>query len=152
MVTNISYMGIVSNLCNGLTPKMQHFAQLLLYIHVANLQSRGKGQFICEANGHLRMLQHVRKADRADGILGSVNELAAVRECRLNHESRRVASLRCRSVIGASVTTLCLHVRDGAVLVAKVRGVLITGDDLSNVGKLTAVMTFLMKPVRPAST
>lgn len=62
------------------------------------------------------MLEHMTKANRANSILRSVNEPAGVFHCRLDNESRGVASLGRTGVVGTRVSTLCFDVWNGAVL------------------------------------
>lgn len=81
-----------------------------------NLQIRSETQLIRKSNGHLRMLQHMAKANRADRVLRGVDQLARVLKCSLNHKSRGVASLGRAGVVGACIAALSLDVGDCAVL------------------------------------
>jgi hypothetical protein len=61
------------------------------------------------------MLQHVVKAEVVNRVFCSVDLVVAVLEVRLNDESRRVSSLRCTRVVGASIAALGQDVWDVAV-------------------------------------
>lgn len=63
------------------------------------------------------MLQHMIKAQILDRVITGMDMLIRVRKRRLNHKGGRVASLRCRSMVGAGVAAFGLDVRDIAVLV-----------------------------------
>jgi hypothetical protein len=89
----------------------------------------------------------MREANGTDGVLCRVNVLACVLKRALNHKRRWVASLGRTRVVRTCVAALGLDVGDSAVLV-----VVSWWISLHIGRKLTAVTTFLMKLVSPAST
>jgi hypothetical protein len=62
------------------------------------------------------MLQHMIKAQILNRVITSMNMLIRITKRTLNHECRRIASLRSRSVIRAGISTFRLNIWDVAIL------------------------------------
>lgn len=73
-------------------------------------------KLVSKAQGHLSVLQHVVKGQVLNQVLGSVDLLVAVLKGRFDDESRRIASLGSRGVVGAGVAALGLDPRNVTVL------------------------------------
>jgi hypothetical protein len=111
------------------------------------LQSRSKSELVRQTHCHLRVLQHVREANGADGVLCGVDVLASVFERALDNKCRWVASFGSTRVVRTCVAALGFDVGNSAVLV-----IVSWWTSLHTGRRLTAVTTFLMKLVSPAST
>jgi hypothetical protein len=83
---------------------------------IFHLQARGKAKLISQTNRHLRVFQHVGKADSADRVLSGVDVATGVLERALNNKSRWVAGLGCTCMVRASISALRLDVGNGTVL------------------------------------
>jgi hypothetical protein len=82
----------------------------------SSLQSCSKSKLVRQTNRHLRMLKHMSIAHSAERILSSMDIPAGIGKSTLDDESRRVSRLRSTRVVRASIPTLCLDIRNCAVL------------------------------------
>jgi hypothetical protein len=117
------------------------------YVPCHHLQSCGKSELVRQTHCHLRVFQHVREADGADGVLCGVNVLACVFKRALDDKSRWVPGLGRTRVVRTCVAAFGLDVGNGAILVVVNQWFLSHA-----ICGLTAVTTFLMKLVSPTST
>jgi hypothetical protein len=83
---------------------------------IFHLQARSKAKLISQTNSHLRVFQHMGKADSADRVLSGVDVVTSVLERALNNKGRWVAGLGCTCMVRASISALGLNVGNGTVL------------------------------------
>lgn len=75
-----------------------------------------KRQLVSKGKRHARMLEHVVERQVLDQILGAMDVVIRVLECRFNNECRRIPGLGSRGMVGAGVSALGLDEGDIAVL------------------------------------